>query len=485
MPKGLHALAEVPYSPDEQLMAEWLVLMPRRGPRAFFKDIARVEPAHLVTVTRDGVSSRRYWQPQRASGGRLQSSDYVEGVRHHVDQAVQGRLRGIGEIVGSQLSAGLDSGAVTATAARLLAPRGGKVVAFTAVPRAGYNGPVPRNEIGDEGPLAGATAALYPNVEHVLVPSGRQSPLDGLDRAFYLYERPVLNLSNFVWLTAINESARERKLNIMLIGTMGNMTVSYSGVELLPELLLRARFIRLWREGRHLVENAGMSPRGVLINILGAFMPVRVWQWVERRTRGSAYDVLNYTSIRAECMVEHNLAALARQRDLDFSYRPWKDGFASRLWAMNRIELAELNKGTLAGWGIDYRDPLADKRLVEYCLGVPTDQYLANGVPRALARRAFSDRLPQAVVTARKRGYQAADWHERLTAARLEVAAELDRLGACALAAKALDISKMKRLVENWPNSGWERDEVEDSYNCALLRGISAGYFLRKASGAN
>ena len=141
MPKGLHALPEIPHAPDEQMVAEFLTLMPQRGSRSFFKDIERVEPAHFVTVTRDGVASRRYWQPQRPRPGQRQPDDYVEGLRHHLDQATQSRLRGADGVIGANLSAGLDSGAVTATAARLLAPSGGKVVAFTAVPREGYSGP--------------------------------------------------------------------------------------------------------------------------------------------------------------------------------------------------------------------------------------------------------------------------------------------------------------------------------------------------------
>jgi asparagine synthase (glutamine-hydrolysing) len=128
---------------------------------------------------------------------------------------------------------------------------------------------------------------------------------------------------------------------------------------------------------------------------------------------------------------------------------------------------------------------MADKRLVEYCLSIPTEQYLANGVQRSLAKRALADRLPQAVLNEQKKGYQAADWHEGATAARGETVAELERLAACAPAAKTLDIERMKRLVENWPTSGWERDDVIRPYRLALLRGIAAGHFLRKASGAN
>jgi asparagine synthase (glutamine-hydrolysing) len=257
MAKGLHALAEIPYGPDEQMVAEFLIRMPQRGPRSFFKGIARLEPGHIVTVTRDGISSSRYWHPQRPGGRRLRSSNYIEGVRYHLDRATESRLRGANGAVGSHLSGGFDSSAVTATAARLLAPRGGSVVAFTAAPRAGYDGPSLKGCFPDEGPLAAATAGMYPNIEHVLIRGDRNSPIENLDRAFYLYERPRLNLCNLVWLSAINQAARERNLAVMLIGMMGNLTVSWEGLELLPELLLAGRFKKLWRESARLIEVAG------------------------------------------------------------------------------------------------------------------------------------------------------------------------------------------------------------------------------------
>jgi asparagine synthase (glutamine-hydrolysing) len=484
MPKGLHALPDIPCAPDEQMVVEFLALMPQRGPRSFFKDIARVEPAHIVTVTRDGVSSRRYWQPRRPDA-RLQPENYVEGLRHHLDQATLARLRGANGAVGANLSAGLDSGAVTATAARLLAPSGGKVIAFTAVPRKGYDGPDLRNRFGDEGPLAAATAALYPNVEHVCIRSDHISPLDGIDREFFLFNQPMLSLSNMVWINAINRAARERKLGIMLLGATGNATASYTGIELLPELMREGRLFKLWQEAAQLVAKAGMRWRGVLAHTIGAYLPVGLWLLANRTFLGHAPEISAYSAIRAETLIDLHIDDIARERDLDFTYRPWKDGFAMRLWMLQRADSGSIHKGILAGWGIDRRDPMADKRLVEFCLSVPTEQYLANGVQRALAKRALADRLPQAVLDEQKKGYQAVDWHEGLTAARPEVAAELQRIAAFAPASNILDVERMKALVENWPSSGWERTEVAQSYRLSLMRGIAAGHFLRKAAGSN
>jgi len=340
MSKGLHALDEIPYRPDEQLVAELLVLMPRCGPRTYFADIARVEPGHVVTVTPDGIVSRQYWQPERPKGTRLRSSDYVEGLRYHLDRATQSRLRGVTSAVATHLSAGLDSSAVTATAARLLARRGGKVVAFTAVPRANYDGQPARNRILDEGPIAGATAAMYPNIEHVLVRSGHQSPLEGLDRAVYLFESPVVNPWNHVWISAINQEARERKLNVMLVGAWGNMSATYEGYELLPELLLTGRFVRLWREAGAVAKWRRRRRRSALINIFGPFMPQWLWRHAGQRLYGRHWDIFEYTAIRPE-RLECGLRALAPARRHDFAYRPWADGFAMRLWMMSESDQAE------------------------------------------------------------------------------------------------------------------------------------------------
>jgi asparagine synthase (glutamine-hydrolysing) len=48
-----------------------------------------------------------------------------------------------------------------------------------------------------------------------------------------------------------------------------------------------------------------------------------------------------------------------------------------------------------------------------------------------------------------------------------------------------LDVERMRGLVETWPESGWERPEVTNAYRLALLRGVSAGHFLRKVAGTN
>jgi asparagine synthase (glutamine-hydrolysing) len=486
MPKGLHALPEIPCAPDDDRVAQSLVLMPETGSQSFFSGIERVEPGHMLVVSTTESCSRNYWQPQRRKIAMPGPSEYAEAYRELLDQAVRCRLRGAEDAVGSNLSGGLDSGAVTATAARLLAASGGRVVAFTSVPRAGYVDDPPRNRLFDEGPYAAATAALYRNVEHVLIRSEGRSPLDGLDRGFLLFNWPCYNLCNSVWGDSINDAARDRKLKVVLNGDVGNFGLSYDGIELLPELLRAGRWFRLGREARALVKSGRFRWRGVLANTFGPWCPSALWVWLNKMVFGGDWDVSSYTAIHPQRFVELSLRDRARKTNYDFFERPWKDSFSMRVWALRRGDPGNYNKGVLAAWHVDRRDPTADVRFLEFCLAIPTEQFLSNGIPKALARRALADRLPKVVLANTQIGVQAADWHERLTVVRGDIAKEVERIAACPLAAKTLDLKRLRQMVSDWPTDGcWHLSEVTFAYRHTLLRAIAAGHFLRRATGTN
>ena len=477
MPQGLHALPEVQRAPDCDYAAEAMAMMCPYGERTFFTGIASVAAGHVVTVATGAVTERRYWNPPRPAGRPKTRDYYIEGVRHHLEQAVRASLRGTDGRVASQLSAGLDSSTVTATAARLLAPSGGTVTAFTAVPRPGYaESPLP-GLLMDEGPLAAATAALYPNIEHVRVPGDGRSLFAMLDRDLSLFGRPMFGLYNLAWVAAILQAARDRGLRVMLVGDTGNATISHDGCELLPSLLLAGRWSRLVREIRALVRTGVARPRGVLVATVGPFLPAALRDSIARLRR-RAPDLRNYAPIAEPRFRRLNLVRRAR-------HGLPRDGFASRLWLLDRADPGLYRKGFLGGWGIDQRDPTGDRRVIEFCLAIPPDQCLVNGVVRSLARDAFADRLPAAVVAETRRGWQAADWHKGLTAGREQAAAEIALMAECPAVAATLDLPRLHELVANWPTGGWEEWRISTAYREGLTRAIATGHFLRRAAGGD
>ncbi|MET1112468.1 MAG: asparagine synthase-related protein, partial [Allosphingosinicella sp.] len=473
MPSGLQALDDVPSGADEVALASFLALMPPDGSRSFFRGIERIQPGELRIVTAGGSSSRRHWS---FSGRRLQlkrSEDYVEAVREALDRAVEARLRGSGGRVAAHLSGGLDSGAVAATAARLLPD--GEVGAFTSVP--GRTAIERRGRFADEGGHAAAVASLYPNMDHVLVRTAGRSPIAGLDRNFALYQAPVLNLCNFVWGEAIAQSAAERGHRILLTGQAGNFTFSHTGFDLLPELLARGRLIRLARQALAL-RRSGTRLESVAAHTLWPFLPPGLWRTINRlrgrRVGAGAGENSLLNPALGEAAAER-LAKAAAGRD---------PGVGTRLAALAASEFGNFRQGALAGWGLDVRDPTGDRRLIELCLSIPAEIYLTGGVGRGLARRVLADRLPRLVVDETRKGFQGADWHEGLRAGWDELRREVARIAAVPAAARLLDIPRMKNLADAPALSDWNSDEAHAHYRLAMLRGVSAGHFLRSAEGA-
>jgi asparagine synthase (glutamine-hydrolysing) len=151
---------------------------------------------------------------------------------------------------------------------------------------------------------------------------------------------------------------------------------------------------------------------------------------------------------------------------------------AIRLAALAGTEFGNFHKGALAGWGLDVRDPTGDRRLAELCLSIPSEIYLADGRPRALARQVLADRLPPLVVDEPRKGFQGADWHEGLRSDWDGVRREAARIAAAPGAARLLDTARMSALVEAPRVRDWDSNEAQAHYRLALLRGISAGHFL-------
>jgi asparagine synthase (glutamine-hydrolysing) len=476
MPKGLHALPDVPRAADCDYTLAGLLGRPPVGAATMFLGVSRVLPGQIVAFDRNGIAERHHWLPAKKLKPNRSLRDAADGLRHHLDEAVRAQLRGA-ERVGAHLSGGLDSSAVATSAALALEGKG-SVVAFTAVPREGYEWRAPYGRIGDEGPAASATAALYPNMEHVLIRPGLRSPLADLDRDMFLLDQPAVNLCNMRWINAVNEEARSRGLRILLTGMRGNFAFSLQGLELLPDLLRRGRLVRLALEAMALRRSGYSTVTGAVSAALRPYLPFGAWSTLARLTG------------RGPLRWRHgavNPGAVPKEGSLAPPPAGWspREPIESRASAFRSVDLGNFQKGMLGGWGIDYRDPTADKKLVEYCLSLPPEAFLRNGVRRAAAREALRGRVPDAVLNDMRPGLQGMDWHEGAAADLPALREELARAAACAPAARLLDIGKLQQMVEEWPSDGWDRGATDQGYRLTLLRGISVAHFIRKASGAN
>lgn len=289
--------------------------------------------------------------------------------------------------------------------------------------------------------------------------------------------RPILNACNGVWFDAILRDARGRGLKVMLTGQCGNLGFSYDGMALLGRMLREGRLSALARTAFALVRQ-GTRAGTVAALTFGPLLPRSALRGIAR-LRGKKPDLASFTALHPDIIARMTERARATACDLADRSR---DPAGMRTWALERVDFGNSNKGALGAWGVDVRDPAADRRLIELSLTMPPEQFLAGGIPRSLARRTLSDRLPRALLDERRKGYQAADWNEGLSAVRPALAEEIERIAAAPGAAALLDLQKMRRLLETWPREGWHQGHIVANYRLALLRGASAGHFIRRTA---
>ncbi len=469
MPLALCALPWIGRSIHIERFAKFLALTETEDSQAMFRGVRRLPPGHCLTVTSRGVDVRRYWHPLHARRIRYRrDGEYVEDFRERFDQAVSDRLGQRG--VASELSGGLDSSSVTATAARLLAQRGQGLTSFTGVPLPEYGGEALPGCFGDEGPAAAEVAALYPSIEHVRVqPYGDM--LQASARAARLMGEPALNPTNQLWVYAILNGMRERGLDVLLQGVSGNATISFAGLVGLSELFLHGRWFKLLRLVHTMRSRGYTSWRGAAGWATGPVTPL----WLRRLYQPEMREFdFSFSPVHPDRAAEFHL----EERVFESFYGSDRSSDSLRQHIYEYFDPGVFNGATAAGWNIEQRDPTHDRRVYEFCFGIPIQQYLVGGQSRSLVRRAMKDRLPESTLRRTTRGQQAADWYLIIGSQLDRLRAELTRLESSPLVTHLIDTRRLRTLLDTWPTSGWGQPHVNDEYHMAVTRGFGAAVFL-------
>ena len=462
MPTGLrpflHRLAL-----DRTALAMHLCDLRDDDPRSHFEGICRVLPGEAVRFESPSIHRRIYWNPPTAWDDPLRNVDLVEGYRHALDTAVRDSLGDSARPVATHLSSGYDSSAITATAARLVAAPN-EIIAFTSAPMVAA--PVPERmwRIADESEIAAQTAAAL-GVRHVVV---RDSPpiADVLRRLSSLCQEPLLNIPNRAWLLQIRREAAAAGADCLLWGGCGNVSLNAGGLYVLADWIRRSSWLTWARQARLAAARPDTRWRGVLYNSFRPWIPTPVSDMLRRRYMGAGPSD-GVTFLRPEWSAKA-FGAVAPPPSHANSYE-------ERIHAIRNDNVGVFRKGGLAGEGIDERDPLADRRLVEFSLRVPPEHLYWDGVPRPLARAALADRLPRQVIDLKLRGLQSADWAMRFTQA--EAIALLEEISASPTAHELLDVDRMRHAIDRWPTEQWNRPVPHFTYRVALMSALAAGMF--------
>lgn len=475
--KAIFALPGVQRRLNELRLAQHLTAWAVDGSSTMHEGILRLPPGNVMKATKEGVNLSRYWHPDRVAQVGLPSDEaYVERFLELYRAAVRTRMRSRAGVA-TTLSAGLDSGSVTALAATEAGRRGQALTALTARPRFQRIIADFPAALADEWPLAQAVAAHCGNLDHRPVLAEGITPLQALRRSLELHDEPELTSSNLPWIQGMLETTREWGAGILLTGAMGNGTISWSGDRhRIPRLLLGGRPVAALRLLRGWRAEHRVGWARALWHQMFAPMSAAANSFAFRRGwRGQPAAARRLANPR----FYERIGVAGRMRA--GGYDPFHSSVLPPLAQRLGLLLPEISPfGAFwhecgAGYGIDIRDPTADVRLIEFCLGIPDSQFQRAGHDRFLIRRAMEGLLPPAVQWNRRRGVQGADIALRLQADAAETDSAVEAIRRSPAAIEYIDLDL---LLSRWRAIRSAPEHVPLREVHRFGRGLQFGLFL-------
>lgn len=360
----------------------------------FFEHVHRLPAAHTLTVTADEQRLRRYWRLPDSDTLHLGSdAEYEQALREILDRAVSCRLRSRND-TGVMLSGGIDSASVAETATHH-----GHLHTYSAISL---------SSSCTETALIRQLTSSLPVTALEADPSAARTTCGDFTTAVRGMESPFENgaLLRTMFATAAVDARRS-----LLTGVYGDEVVGISTSVAIRVLLAAGRFsevVRLVMADGNIRSTTGRKglARQALVGLVDSsgFMNDRLAK--RRHTSWTAWKQCRIEELHLRLdseereRVDHRLDAAVwgpRRGDGPASVRRrmFDDGFAAA--ALERYDR------TAAMSSIEARSPFMDRRLVEFCLTLPAQQFVSGGWTKSVLRRSMVDRLPTDVLWNRKK----------------------------------------------------------------------------------
>jgi len=378
-----------------------------------YKEIMQLPPAHILVLRDKKAKTSKYWDPVGVKKIRYKNdSDYDEAFREVLTESVRCKLRNIGNI-GIMLSGGFDSSTVACIAAGLLEQEGKELRSYTSIPMEGYIEIYGKNYMADESPFVKEILNMYPNIVATFWRSEGKNSFIDTDKYIDMFEQPFKVVENNFWHADIYEKARQDNCKVMLNGQFGNINISHSDFFInFHTLLCSGKLIKLYKEIQAYSRNYNIGRKKTIIKILYGLMPFLDTNAEDRYSRSfplinpefaEKYNVKKrLDKLRYDAHKNYGAMTLRKYRQYVF-----KHPMISQIAAFeNKLSIYN---------GLVTRDPTKDIRLIEFCFGLPADQYIKNGRNRVILRRSMKGILPEKIrLNYTKKGVQAADWIQKL-----------------------------------------------------------------------
>lgn len=366
---------------DEIYLTTYMVMASVNWERTPYKAIRQLPGGHLLVVEKGALTTRQWWQPPAPGSLRFKSNaECREQLRTLLHDAVRVRLRSQSPVT-ITLSRGADSASITASAALLMRQGQAPCPAIQGVTFAARQHPE-----ADESSGA-AAIARHLGIEHHIVEPAEDE--DDFAANLSLLAEPSGMVVHWNEWRAVRRACEENGCRVLLTGIGGevfeNQFLYLGDLAREKRWLMLAREFWRWKQAG----NSFAAPAKATLRALRE--PPSHWEPHEK--------LVFYPWLRdaGRCKTDWHSLSL-RHPLVQSEYH-------------NFVERGSVMRGLgplFAPAGIEVRNPLTDRRLIEFACALPLEYKLprpgADGrlMKKALLREAVEPELPLALTAPSK-----------------------------------------------------------------------------------
>lgn len=375
--KALFSVPDVPRTVNEKKIAFFLMTI-KDCKSTFYENIFSFEPANSISIEKNKFTKREYWKLNSELEITLDSEEeYIDRYRDLFQEAVNCRLRSAYPI-GFQLSGGLDSSSVLCMAKEICKNKNleKEINSFSIV----FNG-LPCDERFYINKVTSKS-----EIKSNFVFSDKISPLYEFDKILRYQEQPI-RTPTIALIWNLCKKMQEKNIRVVLGGEGGDMVTSH-GQNYFKDLAVSGKWKKLLSELYSYSNNTNQNSWGVFKNKV--ILPL-IPDYIKKKglyEDKSEISILNKDFARKINAKEYWNNQYLKMKSESNTAKKTHYRLLTELPLLMELER------TYAAFSIEPRHPFYDKRLIEFCYGVPSEIKFKSGWSRYIQRTAMADILP-------------------------------------------------------------------------------------------
>ncbi len=365
--------------------------------------IKSLPPAHYMLYENGVLKIKEYWSLDISKRTTYKKDqDYVNQFKELFKQAISDRMDSTGKI-GTHLSGGLDSSGISAFAHEIGKKNNNEVLFYSYNVEEKY---LKGQKQFQENALAYDFIKFH-NAKDQFINVHKHVPRSYSEMVEHeaLFCDALSRSNNVNTEYELQHAAKEHNTNVILSGFPGDELVTSFCRPYYLEYYSQGKWLKYFTKkmkSRHSRKEKMNAFAGALLSSISSNLGVKIGTYYNEKRVADSFYIGNSHFLNRSYFDEHN----DYKEMLEAKYYPMVHyGFPTSLKIYQKNHICRphtsrrMESENLVGlkWGLEYRYPMADIRVLQYMLSIPMEQKISSQLSRRIFRLATKGLIPESI----------------------------------------------------------------------------------------